>query len=189
MNLRKFFTLFFSTALVGLILGGITTATGLFDVSPVFGTLLGGFLSATTLMGFWAYLTLNFTMRSFISFRIWVWIQVLLIALVVYDLIYFRWLSVAGGEGSLLPFIGYALWPLAAALVGAYFKGRLSGMRSFIPSVFYLYVFTSLEWFVALKSGAITQMTQVGIILLACNVYILFMYTRLLTKQQPSPAR
>lgn len=189
MNLRKFFTLFFSTALVGLILGGITTATGLFNVSPVFGTLLGGFLSATTLMGFWAYLTLNFTMRSFISFRIWVIIQVFLVGLVIYDLIYFRWLSLAGGEDSIWPYVGYALWPFAAALVASYFKGRLSGMRSFIPSVFFLYVFTALEWFVALKSGAVTQMTQVGIILLGCNVYILFMYTRLLTKQQPSPAR
>jgi KinB signaling pathway activation protein len=189
MNLRKFFTLFFSTALVGLILGGITTATGQFRVSPVFGTLLGGFLSATTLMGFWAYLTLNFTMRNFISFRVWVWIQLFLIALVLYDLIYFRWLTVAGGEGSLWPFVGYALWPLAVAVVGAYFKSRLSGMRSFIPSVFYLYVFTTLEWFVALKSNEQIQMTQVGIILIACNLYILFMYTRLLTKQQPSPAR
>ncbi|KEO81771.1 KinB-signaling pathway activation protein [Tumebacillus flagellatus] len=189
MNLRKFFTLFFSTALIGLVLGGITTATGLFHVSPVYGTLLGGFLSATTLMGFWAYLTLNFTMRSFVSFRIWVAIQVFLIGLVIYDMVYFRWLTMAEGEGSLLPYIGYAAWPLAVALVGSFFKGRISGMRSFIPSVFFLYVFTSLEWFVALKSSALIQMTQVGIILLGCNLYILFMYTRLLTKQTPSPAR
>ncbi|TCP52254.1 KinB signaling pathway activation protein [Tumebacillus sp. BK434] len=188
MNLRKFLTLFFTTALIGVLLGTITTLTGWFgEIRLVWGMITGGFLSATTLMGFWAYLTLNFTMRNFISFRFWVTIQVLLIVLVLFDMIYFRYLWTGKGAGDVLPFIGYAMWPLGVAMLVAYIKGRISGMRSFIPSVFFLYCFTVLEWFLALKSGELLQMSQIGIILLGCNVYLLLMYTRLL--KQPSPSR
>jgi KinB signaling pathway activation protein len=188
MNLRKFMTLFFSTAFVGVLLGTVTTLTGLFgEIRLVWGLITGGFLSATALMGFWAYLTLNFTMRNFISFRMWVTVQVLLIGLVLFDMIYFRYLWTGKGAGSIWPYVGYALWPFLVALIVAYIKGRISGMRSFIPSVFFLYGMTCLEWFLALKSGEMLQMTQIGIILLGCNVYLLLMYTQLL--KQPSPSR
>jgi KinB signaling pathway activation protein len=186
MNLRRFFALFFSTALVGLLLGLLTTLSGQFGVRVVVGIIAGGFLSATCLMGFWAYLTLNFTMRSCLSFRLWVMIQGLLVAIVFYDLVYFRWVA-AGETGSLLPYLLYALWPFGIALIGALAKAKVSGMRSFVPALFFLFVFTAIEWFIALKSGELLQTTQIGIILLGCNLYILMMYTRLL--KQPAPSR
>lgn len=200
MNLRKFWKLFLSTALVGCLLGALSAVTELFHVSLQTGIITGGFLSATTMMGFWAYLTLNFTMRNFVSFRIWQIIQVLLIALVFYDLIYFRWLWTGKGEGSLTPFVLFAIWPLLIAFVAAFVKGKISGMKNFIPAVFFLYVMTGVEWFVALKSNAGLQTTLIGLILLGCNVYILFMYTRLLNQpneknalganvKQPSPVK
>jgi KinB signaling pathway activation protein len=198
MNLRKFWMLFFTTACVGMLLGALTAVVEVFHISLQTGIITGGFLSATTMMGFWAYLTLNFTMRNFVSFRIWLVIQLLLIGLVFYDLIYFRYMITGNGEGSFLPYLGYALWPMGVALIGAFFKGRISGMRNFIPTVFFLFVMTTVEWFVALKSGAMLQATQIGVILLGCNLYILFMYTRLLaqpthiksaTVKQPSPAK
>ena len=187
MNLKKFGTLFFTTALVGILLGLLTALSGQFNVSIMFGVITGGFLSATAMMGFWGYLMLNFTMRSFISFRLWVIFQALIIALVYFDLVYFRFMITGEGEGSIWPYVGYATWPLLLSAVFAYMKARISGMRSFIPALFFLYVFTGLEWFIALKSGAVLQMTVIGIILIGCNAYILLMYTRLLNK--PSTAK
>jgi KinB signaling pathway activation protein len=182
MNLRKFWMLFFTTAGVGMLLGALTAMVEVFHISLQTGIITGGFLSATTMMGFWAYLTLNFTMRNFVSFRIWIWIQLLLIGLVFYDLVYFRYMLIGKGEGSILPYLLYALWPMGVALVGAFVKGRISGMRNFVPAVFFLFMMTSVEWFVALKSGAMLQTTQIGLILLGCNLYILFMYTHLLAQ-------
>ncbi|HEU4965592.1 MAG TPA: KinB-signaling pathway activation protein [Bacilli bacterium] len=187
MNLRKFWFLFGTTAVVGMALGLLAALSGLFHISVVFGLITGGFLSATSMMGFWAYLTLNFTMRNFVTFGMWLAIQVLLIVLVFFDMVYFRYLGFGGGEGSVWPYIGFATWPLAVALVGAFFKARVSGGRSFIPAVFFLYGFTVLEWFVALKSGAELQTNLIGLILIGCNLYLLFQYTRLL--KQPSPKR
>lgn len=187
MNLKKFGTLFFSTALVGILLGLLMALTKQFNVSIMFGVITGGFLSATAMMGFWGYLMLNFAMRSFISFRLWVIFQALLIALVYFDLVYFRFMFTSEGQGSIWPYVGYATWPLVLSAVFAYVKARLSGMRSFIPALFFLFVFTALEWFIALKSGAVLQMTVIGLILLGCNAYILMMYTRLLNK--PSTAK
>lgn len=192
MNLKKFGFLFFSTAVIGMIIGLLTTLSGQFGtIRVVWGIITGGFLSASAMMAFWGYLTLNFTMRTFVSFRIWASIQVLLIGVVYYDMVYFRYMWMAKGEGSIWPYVFYATWPLVVAMVAAYFKGRISGMRSFIPSVFFLYVFTVLEWFVALKSGQQTHMNQIGVILLGVNIYILFMYTRLLKipipAKQPAP--
>jgi KinB signaling pathway activation protein len=186
MNLRKFWTLYFSTALVGLLIGLITALIPAFQIPILHGIIAGGFVSATTMMGFWAYLTLNFTMRNFVSFRIWLIIQAGLILLVFYDMVYFRYMWTTNGSGSMWSFFWYAFWPFVIALIVAFIKSRLSGFRSFIPAVFFMYVFTIIEWFVALKSGQTLQMTQIGIILLGCNMFMLLLYTRLLRMPLPS---
>lgn len=180
MNLRKFWNLYVSTLIVGLIVGLITSLIPLFQIPILHGIIAGGFVSATAMMGFWGYLTLNFTMRNFISFRIWVIIQVILVGLVFYDMVYFRYMWSTNGVGSMWPYFWYAFWPFVVALVVAYVKSRISGYRTFIPTVFFMYVFTILEWFVALKSGQTVQMTEIGIILLVCNAWLLLYYTRLL---------
>jgi KinB signaling pathway activation protein len=186
MNLRKFWTLYLSTALVGLLIGLITALLPAFQIPILHGIIAGGFVSATTMMGFWAYLTLNFTMRNFVSFRIWLIIQAALVLLVFYDMVYFRYMWTTNGAGSMWPFFWYAFWPFVIALIVAWIKSRLSGFRSFIPAVFFMYVFTIIEWFVALKSGQTLQMTQIGIILLGCNTFMLLLYTRLLRMPTPS---
>lgn len=187
MNLRKFWFLFLTTAGVGIGLGALAAVSQLFHIGLQVGMITGGFLSATAMMGFWAYLTLNFTMRNFVSFGMWLVIQVLLIGLVYFDMVYFRYLEFGKGEGSIWPYIGFASWPLAVALVVAAVKSLISGWRSFIPAVFFLYGMTAVEWFVALKSGAMLQTTLIGLILLGCNIYLLLQYTRLL--KQPSSKR
>ena len=187
MNLKKFGALFLTTAVVGSLLGALTAASGFFNVNVMFGMITGGFLSATAMTGFWGYLMLNFTMRSFVTFRSWTILQTLLIVFVYIGIVFSRYLSAGDGQDSTWLYIADATWPLVLAALFAYIKARMSGMRSFVPALFFLYVFTGLEWFIALKSGAALQIAMIGLVLVGTNAYILLMYTRLLNK--PSTAK
>lgn len=187
MNLKRFSILVGSVVLTGIAVGVLLVASGLFAMLPlVYGAIAGGFVSATALMGFWAYLTLNFIVRGMIPWRLWVWIQMLLIGWVFVDLGYLRFLNEAGQAGGLPVYFLYALWPLAWAVLVGYLKARQSGQASFVPAVFFMYVFTVIEWYVALKSDFTHLVTIIGIVLLACNTTIILLYAKLL---QPSPQR
>jgi len=183
MNLRKFAQLFLSTVLIGLALGGLFALTGWFgDLSLTAALLTGGAMAAASLTGFWFYLTLNFMMSNITSFNMWVGLQTLLTAGAFYYLADFHQADTASTwlEASL-----YAAWPLGIALLGAAVKAQMSGWKTFLPSLFFLYAFTVIDFYMTSNSGL--KMTQILIILLACNSYILLMYTRLL--RQPSMTR
>lgn len=180
MTLRKFAFMVFTTIGIGMGVGLIHSISKLFtDMGVFFGLQVGGFVSTTALMGFWAYLTLNFLVRGLIPPRLWQSIQLLLIAVIFVDMIYLRYIN-EGQTGSIWPFVGYASWPLAIALIVAYAKAKLSGASAFVPAIFFLYVFTVVEWYVALKFDIAGLTTVVGTILLAANSYLILILGRLL---------
>jgi len=173
MTLARLIRMVGVTVAIGVLLGLATTLTGLFGQVSLFkGASVGGFISATSCMGLWAYLTLNFVMRS-ISFRIWVAMQVLITGVVLWDLSYFRYMFVVQGQGSIWPYVGYALWPFAIAIIGSWLKARRVGLKAFLPALFYLYAFTAIEWIPGLHTSDAKITTQMGIILLGCNLYLL----------------
>ncbi|QKY70992.1 KinB-signaling pathway activation protein [Lentibacillus sp. CBA3610] len=191
MNSRKWVNLFVKTLLIGGIAGLVTS----FFVKPAFYTnylnpfdgfqLLGVVLffvglglvfSVISQTGFFAYLFINrFGLSLFRSF--WPTVQVLLIAFVVFDLVYFPY---TGTDGI-------AIWwfiLMAAAILGygwivAKIKVRETNRRAFIPTLFLMVVITSIEWVPGLRTEGTDYAWLMIIPLLACNTYQVLILHRL----------
>ncbi|MCF8565972.1 KinB-signaling pathway activation protein [Alicyclobacillus tolerans] len=186
MRLNQFVFLLASTVILGGLMGIITIATGLWLHLPWFVAFVSGaFLATTSLMGFWAYLTLNFIARSTLPRRVWRWMQVIITALVLYDMLWYRYHIDAVRHPANHPpyatFLIQGLWPFVVALIAAGFKRRLSGKGSFVPTVFYLYVFTVVDWLLVIRSQTGPIVNQTGIVMMACNVYMILIFGKLLS--------
>ncbi|MCL6548634.1 MAG: KinB-signaling pathway activation protein [Alicyclobacillus sp.] len=191
MRLDRFVFLLFSTVFLGALVGVATALSGLWiHVYWYTGLIEGGFLATTSLMGFWAFLTLNFIANMTLPRRVWRWAQMLLIGIVLYDMLWMRYSSEVAHHplhhAPYSTFLAEGLWPFAVALVAAYFKRRLSGPGSYLPTVFFLYVFTVIDWLLVIwyYAGPIANAT--GVVMMACNVYLILIFGKLLT---PRPAR
>ncbi|MCL6592488.1 MAG: KinB-signaling pathway activation protein [Alicyclobacillus sp.] len=199
MRLKRFLFLLASTVGLGAVVGVFTTLTGVWLHVPWFaGLVSGAFFATTSLMGFWAYLTLNFVARMTLPRRVWRWTQALCLLLALIDMLYWRFhLSTAmhGDRAAYLPYFWQGMLPFAAACLGAYAKKRQSGRDSFLPALFFLYVFTMLDSlpFVWLQYGwsqSQPLVYQTLAVMMACNLYLVLIYGRLLTppsSQLPAP--
>lgn len=187
MRLNQFIFLLASTVVLGAVVSIVTIATGWWLHLPWFVALISGaFLATTSLMGFWAYLTLNFVAGITLPRRVWRWAQVAITLLVLYDMLWYRYHIDAvrhpALHASFSTFLVQGLWPLVVALIAAGFKRRLSGKGSYLPTVFYLYVFTVVDWLLVIKSQTGPIVNQTGIVMMACNVYMILIFGKLLSK-------
>ncbi|MBX6394224.1 MAG: KinB-signaling pathway activation protein [Alicyclobacillaceae bacterium] len=184
MNLQKLLFLIGTTVALGVVAGSVAAVGTGIDV--LHGAIAGGFVSATSLMGFWAYLTLNFIVRGFLPVAFWNAVQLFLVAVVAVDMVCARYLA-ADGAGGWWPYVRFTLFPFGWALLAALLRTTLSGIRAFVPSLFFMFVFTVIEWFPALKAGAGMPTVQMGTILLVCNTYLLFVLRRLAPGDKKPP--
>ncbi|MDQ0190441.1 KinB-signaling pathway activation protein [Alicyclobacillus cycloheptanicus] len=184
MRLNAFIFFLTSTIVLGAIVGVATSALGI-HLFWYTGIIEGGFLATTCLMGFWAYLTLNFIANMTLPKRVWKWAQALILCVVIYDMFWSRYkLDAARHPGthiSYWPFLIEGAWPLCAAVLAAIWKRKLSGKGSFLPTVFFLYVFTIIDWLLVIwhHSGAVVN--QTGIVMMACNIYMILILGKLLS--------
>ncbi len=186
MGVKKLSFFLVSTVVFGSLFGGLLSVFGVFvHISWFKGIVEGGILATNCLMGFWAYLMLKYTVSAVLPLRVWRWAQVLVLCLVVYDMVFWRSkiVSITNGtthmtEGA---YIIQGLWPLVIAVIGGFVKYRFTGKGNFVASVFFLYVFTVLDWVLVLKVHSSSIVNQTGLIMMACNFYILFLYPRLLS--------
>lgn len=187
MRLNQFIFFLASTVFLGALIGVVTVLSGMWiNVQWFTGLIEGGFLATTSLMGFWAFLMLNFIARVTIPRRVWRWMQLLILVVVLYDMFWSRYHIDVARHPHQHPAYGIfflqALWPLVVALIAAYFKRKLSGKGSFLPTVFYLYVFTVVDWLLVIRShwnpGIVNQ---TGIVMMACNVYMILIFGKLLS--------
>ncbi|MCL6633488.1 MAG: KinB-signaling pathway activation protein [Alicyclobacillus herbarius] len=191
MRLNQLVFLVASTVLVGAVVGFATAAAGMVHVVWYRGLTEGAFLATTSLMGFWAFLTLNFVARISLPRRVWRWAQALFLLLALFDMLWYRYrLETLVHSGVSAPYSIYlvqGLWPFLVALVGAAAKRRLSGAGSFIPTAFYLYVFTIIDWLLVIKSQANAAIVnQTGLVMMACNLYMILIFGKLLSGGSPS---
>ena len=186
---------FFFTALV---IGGVVTAVvGLivrweffsqYLSSGEYTEFLGAFLwmvflgftmSVVAQMGFFAYLTVHqFGVNLFKSLTLWNWVQLLIIAVVIFDLVFFRFKLTAGDTGRTLLYLLLLFSLVATAVVTAYLKAKWTKKHTFISAMFFMVVITTLEWLPALmvRSGNIdTWVTILLFPLLAVNAYQILM--------------
>ncbi|WP_174615440.1 KinB-signaling pathway activation protein [Virgibacillus ihumii] len=184
MNSRKWVGLFLKTLLLGGITGLITsffvkTASYTKILNPIdfmeltgliiFFVGLGLVFSVISQTGFFAYLFLNqLGLSLFRTF--WPTVQVLLIAFVVFDLIYFPY-SASNGEVPLYLYILMSAGILGYGWIIAKLKARATNQRAFIPALFLMVVMTAIEWVPGLRTSGADYAWLMIIPLLACNTY------------------
>lgn len=192
MNTRKLVNLFFKTLLLG---AGITILVSFFvfsgdyamNLNPInwFGLLglllwfsiYGMLYSVISQAGFFAFLFINrFGLGLFRSF--WPTTQVLLVAFVIFDLIYFPYKATAG-DVSIWWYILMSVAILGFGLVVAAIKAKETHKRAFIPALFLMVVMTSVEWVPALRTEGTDYAWLMIIALLACNTYQVLVLHRL----------
>jgi len=137
-----------------------------------------GFLSAVVSQtGFFAYLFIHrFGLNIFRTF--WPTVQVILIAFVLFDLIYFPY-NAYNGTVSILWFILMAAALLGYGWIVAKKKAKETNQTAFIPALFLMIVITTVEWVPGLQSEGTDYATLMIFTLLACNTYQLFALHRL----------
>lgn len=194
MRLNQFIFLVSSTVILGAIIGIVTAVLGFGVHLPWFvGLIEGAFLATTSLMGFWAYLMLNFIARVTLPRRVWRWAQMLILALVLYDMLWSRYhIDVVRQPLTHALYHTYfiqAIWPLLLGIVAAYIKRRMSGKGSFLPTLFYLYVFTVIDWLLVLKAHSDSMVNQTGLVMFLCNAYMVLIFGKLLSPRPASGAR
>ncbi|MFJ7978548.1 KinB-signaling pathway activation protein [Peribacillus sp. NPDC096379] len=196
MNSRNIVRLFISTLLVGGITGGIVgfavrwdefSSFDLVELLSVFVWLVGVGLifSVISQAGFFAYLTIHrFGLGIFKSASLWNGIQIVLIAFVLGDLVYFRYTEFADKGEGVLPFVYPALFLLIFGAIVAYFKVKQTNKQAFIPALFFMTVITVLEWVPVLRTDDDSWLYFMLYPLLICNVYQLLILNRLIHASQ-----
>ena len=198
MTIRNWLRFFFSTLLLGGIITGILgflirwsefqpyfTDFNAGAILSTFTWLVGvGFIfSVISQVGFFAYLFIHqFGLGLFRSISLWNAVQIFLIIVVLFDLVYLRFQSFAGEGESLLPYIGLAIFILVAALITAYFKARTTSKTTFVSALFFMVVVTILEWLPVLQTNEENWLFLMIFPLIACNAYQLLVlpkYNRL----------
>lgn len=199
MNSRKWVRLFLTT----LAIGGITTAlTGLvvrwneyeklfvqFQIGELLAVLVwfigfGFIFSVISQMGFFAYLTVHrFGLGLFRSVSLWNSVQIVLIAFVLFDLVYFRYQFFSKNGESIVSYVLVALFILLVGFIVAYVKRMQTNKEAFVPALFFMTVVTTIEWFPALRINDENWLYLMLIPLMVCNAYQLLILHEL-TKEK-----
>lgn len=190
MTIRNWFKFFFNA----LFIGGIVTAiVGLIVRWEFFSDLLqagetlqfvgallwmvflGFTMSVVAQMGFFAYLTVHqFGVNMFRSLTLWNWVQLLIIAVVLFDLIFFRFRLTSGETGRSLLYLSLLASLVIVSGITAYLKAKWTKKHTLISALFFMIVITTLEWLPALmvRSGNIDSWVTILLFpLLAVNAY------------------
>ncbi|MEW8971031.1 KinB-signaling pathway activation protein [Mesobacillus jeotgali] len=139
---------------------------------------VGLIFSILSQMGFFAYLTVHrFGLGIFKS--LWNPVQVLLIAFVLFDLVYLRFATFAESGESILSYLGLAVIVLAAGLIVAFMKVKQTNKEAFIPALFFMVVVTVIEWVPVLRVNEHSWLYLMLFPLLVCNAYQLLVLHKL----------
>jgi len=182
---RNWVNLFFTTLVVGAVTTGVVgfivrwdefqQLLSDFSIMEFLSILLwlmgvGLIFSILSQMGFFAYLTVHrFGLGIFRS--LWNAVQVILIAFVLFDLVYLRFEAFAEKGDSILPYLGLAGIVLIAGLVTASIKAKQTNKDAFIPALFFMVVVTVLEWVPVLRVNEHSWLYLMLFPLLICNAY------------------
>ncbi|WP_349409154.1 KinB-signaling pathway activation protein [Pseudalkalibacillus sp. SCS-8] len=194
MNIKKWIYLFFTTLFIGglssVVVGLLLRWQDINDASSFFvmiAWLMGfGFIfSIISQMGYFAYLTIHrFGLGIFKSVKLWSWVQLLVLAFVVFDLFYLRYIAF---KDSGLPFWNYLFVPLALLAIGAlvaYIKMKETNKAAFVPTLFFMVAVTTIEWIPVLKQGEPLWLWLSIVPLLACNAWQILILHRLIDKKK-----
>ncbi|MEK4247565.1 KinB-signaling pathway activation protein [Psychrobacillus sp. FSL K6-2684] len=191
MTIRNWFKFFLNSMIIG---GLITGVLGLFIrwddafakyfeagqwsefiAAFVFMVVMGFTISVIAQMGFFAYLTIHqMGVNIFRTLTLWNWVQLLIIAFVIFDLIMFRFRPNAETTGQVWLYgILLAILIITALVVGI-IKANKTKKHALISAVFFMIVVSTLEWLPVLMVNADKVDSWVTLLLfpiLAVNAY------------------
>ncbi|HEY4600525.1 MAG TPA: KinB-signaling pathway activation protein [Cerasibacillus sp.] len=137
---------------------------------------LGLVFTVVSQTGFFAYLFINrFGLGLFRSF--WGPVQIVLIAFVLFDLIYFPYIGENGQSLGHHIVVGLAI--LFIGLIVATIKAKETNKSAFIPTLFLMVVMTTLEWVPGLRTDGSEYKWLMIVPLLLGNTYQILMLHRL----------
>lgn len=189
-TIRNWIKFFFNALLIG---GFVTAVIGLIvrweffsgyldsgEIGQFIGALLwmiflGFTMSVVAQMGFFAYLSVHqFGVNIFKSLTLWNWVQLLIIVVVLFDLIFFRFRLTSGETGRTLLYFTLLASLIIVSSITAYLKAKWTKKHTLISALFFMIVITTLEWLPALmvRSGNIDEWVTILLYpLLAVNAY------------------
>ncbi|KQX56032.1 MULTISPECIES: KinB-signaling pathway activation protein [unclassified Paenibacillus] len=197
MTLRKWFHLFWTTLLLGMLVSiGIGlilqysdkefSVMGLSAVGfNVLNMLLGGAtISVLSQMGFFAYLIVRFIAAGIIrSKTVWDLLQLAVVIVVLFDLVYLRMTNFEGTESVL----SYSILPAIILLISiavAYWKVKMTNRNAFIPTLFFMCAVTVLEAVPALKLDNAASSLFMLAPLLVCNAWQILILHKILDNKK-----
>lgn len=190
---RNWVYLFFTTlgigAVAALVIGiyfWLTDPEYVMDGSVLIVTAGAGMMfSVLSQMGFFAYMLLNFFARSMFRRRqIWATLQWFIVIVVFVDLVYLRVLTFEPDRVYVFSVLPIVL--LVVSLFTAWWKVRLTQSTAFTPTVFFMFVATSLEVVPALRENNMESTLFMVVPLLCCNAWQILNLQRLV--QTPEAA-
>lgn len=195
MNLKKWLYLFGTTLAVGaagsLIVGLLLQWTdtlqykGVTDILVNVGILLGVgiMVSVYSQMGFFAYLMINYMGNGVFSKRTWQYIQLVLTALALLELMFFR--IFVGGEKNGVSDLVLGIIVIIVAAGTAFYKAKLTNATAWIPTLFFMIAVTIVETVGVLKIGVNSATAWIVAPLIACNAYQILILQRVLSSGKP----
>ncbi|TVX97567.1 KinB-signaling pathway activation protein [Paenibacillus cremeus] len=190
MTLRKWFYIFWTTILIGAVVGGIVGLSlqtmdqdFVFMGMSVMGynffwmLIAGALFSLISQVGFFAYLIIRFIGIGIIR-NYWTWnmLQLLIMVVVLFDMAYLGYTNVVGTIILVL---------LCAAI--AYFKVRITNKNALIPTFFFMTVGTLMEAQPALvMNNGFASVLFMMIPLFVCNAWQILILSKVLkTNKEP----
>ncbi|GIP61164.1 KinB-signaling pathway activation protein [Paenibacillus sp. FSL W8-0186] len=195
MNLKNWLYLFWTTLLVGavgslavgLILQWTDTVqlNGAVDFLVNVGILLGVgiMVSVYSQMGFFAYLMINYMGTGVFTRRTWQYVQIVLTALALLELMFFR-TFVGEGQGGSDIVLSAVILIVACAV--AFYKAKLTNGTAWIPTLFFMIAVTIVEMIGVLKIGVNAATAWIVAPLLACNAYQILILHKVLKPAAPA---
>lgn len=198
MTIRKWFYLFWTTLFIGAV---TAVATGLVlqfsDQQVALGgkeigfsiltMLLGGAtISVLSQMGFFAYLILRFLFMGMFR-RKWVWdmLQVIIIIIVLFDLVYLRYLE-SDGQTAWAAYLVLPMILSVASFVVSWWKVKLTNQNAWIPTLFFMIAVTAIEAIPSLRLNNPASTIFMLVPLFACNTWQILILTKVLqTNKEP----
>jgi KinB signaling pathway activation protein len=97
-------------------------------------------------------------------------------------MVYLRY-TLLGEGGSVWPFFVEPILLLLVAVVTAYGKARLTNPTAWVPTLFFMFVFSAIEWIPALKQYNVHATLSMLVPLLFCNVWQVMQLHRLVKRE------
>nr|WP_225941823.1 KinB-signaling pathway activation protein [Sporosarcina limicola] len=146
-----------------------------FIIALLWMVFLGFTMSVVAQMGFFAYLTVHqFGVNLFKTLTLWNWVQLLIITVVLFDLIFFRFRLTSDDTGRTLLYLTLLASLIIVSVLTAYLKAKWTKKHTLVSALFFMIVITTLEWLPALmvSSGNIDEWVTILLFpLLAVNSY------------------